>query len=312
MPPGAYTAVDLFFLMSGFVIAQAYEGRIRTTGLRPFLRARLVRLYPTYLLSLLILPAYCAASFVRHGVWVVPPGDILASLGASLFFLPSHLPWTRLWDEKLLFPLNGPAWSLMLEMAVNLAYALALPWLSRRALVFIVLASGALLVAADLHLQGLDLGWGWPTLGWGVPRVAFSFFLGVLVQRTKLAAPAVPPVLVLAAVPLLFYAPPILAILLGYPLLLIAATRAGAPASRVMAAMGALSYPLYALHFPLLHWTGWLLAGRLPAWGSIPASVALVLAGAWLALELWDEPVRRRLSVRAAAHRMEPLHREES
>jgi peptidoglycan/LPS O-acetylase OafA/YrhL len=295
MPPATYTAVDLFFLMSGFVIAEAYEVRISTLGVLAFLRIRLIRLYPMLLIGLLVLPAYCLVAFARHGTWHATPWELLGSLGASLLFLPSHLPSSKLWDAALLFPLDGPVWSLMFEMAVNLAYALFLPWLSRRALAFIVLVSASILVASQLRLGGIDLGWGWPTAWGGLPRSTFSFFLGVLVFRLKVPRPAIPPFLVLASVPLLFYAPPLFAVLIGFPLVLIAATSRPVRASRIMTAMGALSYPLYVIHFPLLHWIGWLLAGRMQAWASIPVSVALVLLCAIAALKLWDEPVRRWL-----------------
>jgi len=50
-------AVDLFFMMSGFVIADAYAKRIPDLGLWGFLKVRMARLYPTYGLSLLIVPA---------------------------------------------------------------------------------------------------------------------------------------------------------------------------------------------------------------------------------------------------------------
>jgi peptidoglycan/LPS O-acetylase OafA/YrhL len=296
MPQATYTAVDLFFLISGFVIARAYEDRIARFGVLPFLRARLVRLYPMLLVGLLILPAYFAAVYARHGILPTAPGQILGSLGAGLVFLPSRLPASSLWDASFLFPLNGPIWSLMLEMVVNLAYALALPWLSRRALAFIVLVSGAVLVAAQIRLGGLDLGWGWPNLWGGLPRATFSFFLGVLIFRLDIPKPALPPWLILAAVPALMFAPPILAVLVGYPVVLIAATRAKAQDSRVMGAMGALSYPLYVIHLPALYWIRWMLPLNWPEWARVAASVALTLACAWAALKLWDEPVRRWLS----------------
>ena len=309
MPEGAYTAVDLFFLMSGFVIAGAYADRIPKIGVLGFLRARLIRLQPMLLIGLLILPAYCVVAYVRHGVWLARPQDILGAFAAGLLYLPSHLPTSRLWDQALLFPLNGPVWTLMLEMGVNLAYAALLPWLSRGVLVAVVLAAGLLLVTAQLRLDGLDLGWGWPTLWGGPPRAVFSFFLGVLIHRLPIPRRPVAPALILAAAALLFWAPPLAAVLVGFPLVLIAATAPDGRPSRVMAAMGALSYPLYVIHYPLLHWVGWLLAGRLPEWAGVPVSVALVLACTVLALKLWDEPVRRWLSRQPAAARVNPPRR---
>jgi len=48
--PGSYLAVDLFFMLSGFVLTHAYADRL-AEGLswRAFLVARLVRLYPLYI-----------------------------------------------------------------------------------------------------------------------------------------------------------------------------------------------------------------------------------------------------------------------
>ena len=67
-----------------------------------------------------------------------------------------------------------------------------------------------------------------------------------------------------------------------------------------MTAMGAMSYPLYVIHFPLLYWLGYLLARRMPEWASLPVSLVLMLLCAFVALKLWDEPVRRWLSRRPA------------
>jgi peptidoglycan/LPS O-acetylase OafA/YrhL len=299
MPQAAYTAVDLFFLISGFVVADAYEGRIARFGVLAFLRARVIRLYPMLLAGLLILPAYCLVAFVRHGTSPATAWQILGSMAASLAMIPSHLPPSRLWHKDLLFPLDGPVWSLMLEMIVNLAYAAFLPWLSRRVLVVVVVTAGSVLVASQIALGGVDLGWGWPTAWGGLPRATFSFFLGVLIFRLKIPRPTLHPVLILAAAMLLFCAPPLATVLIGYPLVLIAATKPDRRGAAAMAAMGALSYPVYVIHFPLLHWIGWLLAGQAPAWASIPISVAIVLLCATAALKLWDEPARRWLSRRA-------------
>ena len=50
--PNAYLAVDLFFLLSGFVIAHNYDGKF-TGGmsLTNFMVQRLIRLYPCFLLA---------------------------------------------------------------------------------------------------------------------------------------------------------------------------------------------------------------------------------------------------------------------
>jgi peptidoglycan/LPS O-acetylase OafA/YrhL len=51
----AYLAVDFFFLLSGFVLAHAYGEKLND-GMTScqFMRCRLIRLYPLYLLALVI------------------------------------------------------------------------------------------------------------------------------------------------------------------------------------------------------------------------------------------------------------------
>ncbi len=63
--PGGYLAVDLFFMMSGVVLSHAYEARFRAgMGTLEFMRLRLIRLYPLYLLGLLLGIAVTVASML--------------------------------------------------------------------------------------------------------------------------------------------------------------------------------------------------------------------------------------------------------
>ncbi|TIU60051.1 MAG: acyltransferase, partial [Mesorhizobium sp.] len=53
--PSSYLAVDLFFLLSGFVIAHAYDRKIENgMGSGSFVAIRLIRLYPLYLAGTLL------------------------------------------------------------------------------------------------------------------------------------------------------------------------------------------------------------------------------------------------------------------
>src|SRR5580698_9043340 len=50
--PNAYLAVDFFFMLSGFVLAHAYEARLRSgQAVAEFMQRRLIRLYPLYWLG---------------------------------------------------------------------------------------------------------------------------------------------------------------------------------------------------------------------------------------------------------------------
>ena len=66
--PESFLAVDLFYLVSGFVVAHAYGERLKAGGFfKDFVKTRLIRLYPLYLFGLAvgILPATYAA-IVRY------------------------------------------------------------------------------------------------------------------------------------------------------------------------------------------------------------------------------------------------------
>ena len=64
-----YLAVDFFFLLSGFVLSYAYDGRLRSISAAQrlsfgsFLRRRIIRLHPMLLLGLV----WGAVAFVLQG-----------------------------------------------------------------------------------------------------------------------------------------------------------------------------------------------------------------------------------------------------
>jgi Predicted acyltransferases len=66
----SYLMVDLFFVMSGFVIASAYEEKLSCGNISPlrFMRLRLIRLYPLYALGTYSEPRVCYGGYlVRIG-----------------------------------------------------------------------------------------------------------------------------------------------------------------------------------------------------------------------------------------------------
>jgi peptidoglycan/LPS O-acetylase OafA/YrhL len=235
-------------------------------------------------------------------------GYLIEAFGLSIFYLPmkSSDP------NAFVFPLNGPAWSLFFEMAVNVLYAAFLQRLGTRALSAIIGLSATLLVISSLWYGHLDLGWNWPTLVAGFPRVTFSFFAGVLLYRLKPRSPrfATHPLLVLGlliaalAIPYRSGGLSALVVLLGFPVLVAAAsvTEPGRRLGPGFALLGAISYPIYALHDPLLAWIN----AALLHWHIDPshrpwvgwAAIALVISASYLALRVWDEPTRKALTQR--------------
>lgn len=256
--PHFYLAVDIFFMMSGVVIALAYERKF-VAGMTTwqFMKIRFWRLWPLYILGTSIRAVPLMVMLLAGMHFDEWDWRTLAHMTPNLVMLPS-LPV----KDGSMYPLNFPGWSLLFELLVNLAYVAAFPLLTNKRLAVIVGVSASVLIGLLLAGNDPEGGPTWSTFWTGVARVSFAFPLGVLMFRL-LTADSLPKVscptplllvgaLVVMAVPVGRYNPyPAIAMLLLCPLIVMAAmhTRSG----RLSAAydwFGQLSYPLYALHFP--------------------------------------------------------------
>lgn len=295
-----YLAVDLFFLLSGFVVAAAYETRLRGgDGLAWFAGVRMARLYPLHLLGL----ALGAGAFLILGA---APMAVAGSFVASALFLPNPIL------SADLFPLNGPAWSLALEVAVNIVFAAGAYRISTRRLAAVVLAMAVALAAAILIAESGSAGAEADTFWIGLLRVGFGFPAGVLIWRLHSAGALprarLPAGLLLAAVLASFTAPSFnglanIAIVLAlYPAVVVLGLSATPPQGRAgwaYAFAGRASYACYALHMPL----GALFAVALGHWGlasglGLFPTFLIVLAAAH-----WFEPWGKRAVEQILARR---------
>ena len=136
----SYLAVDLFFVLSGFVIAHAYDTRIREgiISVRQFMLIRLVRLYPVFLISVLLCTVTLIGSaYIKNMLDVDHIVEIAAAIVMTLFFLPFPMA-----GNDNLFPLNGAYWSLFFELFANMLYAMFRRLLTDTVLIVIVILSG--------------------------------------------------------------------------------------------------------------------------------------------------------------------------
>ena len=114
-----YTSVFLFFVISGFCIhlhwtkAQA-SGRPTNLDFVPFWRRRLWRLYPPYLLALILFLAVAALA------------DGATLTRAYLYDLVLHLLMLHNLDSHTAYSINGVFWTLAIEEQLYLAYFLLL------------------------------------------------------------------------------------------------------------------------------------------------------------------------------------------
>jgi peptidoglycan/LPS O-acetylase OafA/YrhL len=86
-------------------------------------------------------------------------------------------------------------------------------------------------------------------------------------------------------------------IVVGFPLLLLAAAGSKPLSPRLSRFSGGLSYPLYILHVPLAGLlTPWLLhLGLTPGWALYGLEIILIAALSYATLLAYDEPLRARL-----------------
>ncbi len=127
-----YLAVDLFFLLSGFVITHVYHGafveRVDKRRYWSFLAARIARLYPAHIWVLLL---FVATTLGLHAA-IRADADPLIPLGGprSLLAVFANLFMAQGLHASAL-SWNYPEWSVSLEFLAYLALPFLLPRLSR-------------------------------------------------------------------------------------------------------------------------------------------------------------------------------------
>lgn len=321
--PSGAVMVDAFFLLSGFVVAYAYEPKL-AAGMTAsqFMTHRIVRLYPLYLLGTLL----GAAVFFTATLGDPNGGPRSSTLALQLVPQLFMLPAPGALGNSILYPLNLPAWTLFFELAVNLVYVLVFRWLTTRMLALVVGLCAVALAIAVFAFGDIGLGSDWRTFWGGFARAGFGFFAGVLAYRlagspTTAKRPqsrwalallvALPPVCLIPATPELRpFLDMLLVVGLGIPLLL--AGQSCAPSARFSAPLllgGRISYAVYILHQPFweiakrVNWRTSVIEDIAPAGGI--ALLTMVVFLAWLAEKYYDRPVRRwivrQLKRRAAA-----------
>ena len=205
-----YLAVDFFFLLSGFVLSYAYDGRLRSISAAQrlsfgsFLRRRIIRLHPMLLLGLV----WGAVAFVLQGSvqWdgtAVSSICVIIALLTSLVLIPA---WpgcpTEVRGNGEMFPLNGPMWSLFFEYVASILYGVVLHRLSTKVLYLLALLfAGGLSAFALCNLsETYHIGVGWTLAGMNFPggllRVLFSFTHGNVLathHAHRGSRPALPP-----------------------------------------------------------------------------------------------------------------------
>lgn len=334
-----YLAVDFFFVLSGFVIGYAYDDRWRSMTTLEFVKRRLVRLHPMIVVAMVIgaIMFYFQAGSVfpkihDTPVWLM---FVVMIIGITLIPVGAALD-IRGWGE--MHPLNGPAWSLFYEYVANILYALFMRKFSRTLLAFCVFVAACVLVHYCVTGTNGDVIGGWSLepaqMRIGLTRLIYPFFAGLLLSRVVSVgrfkhAFLVSSVIVIAALAMPRVGGPsdvwknglydALCIVLVFPLVVYigaSGTVNAGPGGKVCAFLGAISYPIYIIHYPFVYtYTAWVGQTRAPlaaAWPWAIGTFVGCIALAYLCLKFYDIPVRRwlseRLMQRNAGARPEAAH----
>ncbi|POY38612.1 acyltransferase [Solitalea longa] len=320
-----YLAVDFFFMLSGYVMAHAYDDRWNTMSLKDFFKRRIIRLHPMIIVGMII-------------------GAILFFFGESPMF--PKIEGTSIWQLLLIFiigctlipvtpsmdirgwsemhPLNGPAWSLFFEYIANILHALVLRRLSKVMLGVLVFIAGAALIHLAVTSKNGDIIGGWSIdpeqLRIGFTRLLFPYMAGMLLRRTIKVIETKSTFLVssLLLVAVLSF-PRVgghdnvwmngiydsLIVILIFPIIIYLGAIGDVKnkvAEKVCKFLGDVSYPIYIIHYPFIYaFYAWIMKNNIPlqlgAWLGFGLLILMVLIS-YVILKLYDEPVRHWLSNR--------------
>ncbi|MEU1971005.1 acyltransferase family protein [Microbacterium sp. NPDC019599] len=315
--PGGYVGVDVFFVISGFLITTHLlrslqtEGRIRFAT---FYARRARRILPAAFLVL-------ALSIVAALIWYPPllMGDVWAGAIATALYVPNYFFASAQTDylaESSTPSLFQHYWSLGVEEQFYLVWPalLALAWItmrSRRAL----LAGLVVVVAASFTACVLVTFQSQPWAFFSLATRAWELGVGGLVafglaHRQTLVGPRIAPLLgwlgitgIAASVLLFSSETPFPGAWAALPVLgTAAAIVAGATHSprgpgrmlslSGMVFIGTISYSLYLVHWPGLVIPAASVRGPLPLWATLLIAV-LCVPVAWLLYRFVEDPLRR-------------------
>jgi peptidoglycan/LPS O-acetylase OafA/YrhL len=151
---GGYFAVQTFFILSGFVLARTYRHTSwnrRTLG--RFATARFARVYPVYLLSLILLSPFIIEMLLQPA-WT---GAQRVNLIANYTFVLQG------WTGALGVGWNTPAWSLSCEFVFYLCFP-ALFLLMRNARWFGISCAMFVSIVTPIVLDHAGVPWQWKPL----------------------------------------------------------------------------------------------------------------------------------------------------
>lgn len=306
----SYLAVDLFFILSGFVIANAYDKKLNSNeiSIKKFVFTRIIRIYPVYFLStiicsLILLKITLSGSTTNYS----SISNTLFIIAFSFFIIPSIAQ-----NSTALFPINGPYWSLFYELIANFLYATIRKKLNTKILVIgIVLFLVSLCIGAAIN-RNLNIGFTWGTVSivLGFSRAMFGILLGLLLHRhinflSNFVQNKTLPVISILSILIVLtsqsagqYDPiiDIFTVTAIFPLCIIMASQeASKKTKNISLTLGSASYPIYVLHEPTGEFFSYLMKNLIVKYAPYSGIllVCFLIAISLLVEKYYDIPIRK-------------------
>ncbi|ARM14566.1 MULTISPECIES: acyltransferase family protein [Rhizobium] len=299
----AYLAVDFFFCLSGFVLANAYDQKLSSGALRSpmLLLKRMVRLYPMFVAGVVL---GVVTLQVAYGL---PCAHVCILVAGALLLLPLGF----LVGQEA-FAINNPLWSIVFEIVAGVVYGSVARRRIRLGHEIAVLALLAAALFAVVLIEGTigPVGFvSWRAFFEGFVRVGFSFLAGVLifrwqiVQRLAAVRRQIPLFILLAVLFFPFDVPrdiyDFVCIAVMIPIVVALAAAVPQSGKQLLASyLGQLSYPLYVVHLPVIQ-LGSYVQNAANSFIPLPVAVSCTLlaavVGAHFLYTQFDRPIRAHL-----------------
>jgi len=324
----SYLLVDLFFILSGFILSYVNRAdspaAIGALSYRGFIARRLIRLYPLLLFSIICLiilriAATMAASMIDRPAFYTWDTESVSILASQLAMVNA---WTLLptgW--------NTPTWSISAELFAYLLFpGLALLLARRPRVTLVVLTIAAALFYSVVGSTGGSL----DIVSFPAPfRCLAGFCLGMAIYALRDTIARLPVVLLsalqiialIASVTILFL--PVNDVLIIPAFVVLVATTwtdrgvlARVLRVRPLLYLGDISYSVYLMHIPVLDTLGlvwWQTVGKIGLTGFagglvwVATSYAATILVSHLTFTLLEVPARRRLTRRFLGQRAGPI-----
>lgn len=324
-----FTGVSLFFVLSGFILTYTYARR--GTARRAFWLARFARIYPAYLLALVVATGPLIWNHELSG-WAAAGASPALVLLTTPLVLQAWFPWVHsVWD--------GPAWSLSAEAFFYAVFPFLLPLLTRiplRRLPLVLLACYAVAligptVYAHTHTNmdpaaSLEIVMFWPPMH--LPEFVFGMVVGCIylapLHMTNRIASTLSSATCLVLLYTLNSGDAILSIYSfnglwtpQFGILILSLAYGHGPIARMLSTsammrLGEASYAVYLLHWPLHAWIERIIGvSDAEARASLPffaAYLALTILSALIVYAAVEVPARRWIRVRFTGQAQESAH----